>query len=402
MGKSLASLAPKFRVMSKFWGFPYRVSTGTGRLVFAWSCVPKVYGNTILVTCLYLTSLFSSCLESGDCSALTAVKAYSGQSIMDVLVNLACTGLMFTSTTVCLVASWKKVDSVSDCFEAMDEMHHHLDMSALIGKNVDKVMSFFRKYLILLTALFFCCCFYFNAVQDDLMGPDVSPVIWRKALAVLLPAFGLCLSYLNPSSLGFLILSQFLLHMVIDSFNSFKNLSQRLDFQDDTDKKLESYNESIIKCGLKLCLLLELCNTALEPFLATFFSFFLSTVTCMQYSMISLLFNDLDVEGIGQVMTYCFISLICVFTLKSIFSCGQQLEYVRAGAKARLEEKFLSMKDPSCPIAYRLRLLISKMEYPDPISPYAMFGVNNAGSLSAMTTIFTYLIVLLQFRISEK
>ena len=35
------------------------------------------------------------------------------------------------------------------------------------------------------------------------------------------------------------------------------------------------------------------------------------------------------------------------------------------------------------------------------ISPYAFFGVNHSGFLGAMSTIITYVIVLMQFKASE-
>ena len=45
---------------------------------------------------------------------------------------------------------------------------------------------------------------------------------------------------------------------------------------------------------------------------------------------------------------------------------------------------------------------LTKYERPVEISPYSFFNLNRAGFLSTLALVFTYLIVLVQFRTSEE
>ncbi len=75
----------------------------------------------------------------------------------------------------------------------------------------------------------------------------------------------------------------------------------------------------------------------------------------------------------------------------------------RAEAKANLEEVLgaLERRSPSALRRDRLSLLLCRLSRPGPsLSPRALFGLNYSGLLGAAATLATYIIVLLQFRLS--
>lgn len=82
---------------------------------------------------------------------------------------------------------------------------------------------------------------------------------------------------------------------------------------------------------------------------------------------------------------------------------GQMLENERHECKVILEDV---LRDRDDEVQGKMKrdfdLLLSRLSQSNPISPYSFFGVNHSSLLQALATAFTYLIVLMQFKVSEK
>ena len=100
-------------------------------------------------------------------------------------------------------------------------------------------------------------------------------------------------------------------------------------------------------------------------------------------------------------------TLMCFEYTATFFSLcwtGQGVESYREEARERLEDCLADKglrRGMGAEVLSSLELATARMESSDPISPYWAFGVNHGGFSSTMTTSITYLIVLLQFKVTE-
>ena len=139
----------------------------------------------------------------------------------------------------------------------------------------------------------------------------------------------------------------------------------------------------------------DLCGT-LVFFLC---SFYVVTITLFSYSGMSLWISNFGMFHIASAINSDCLLLCYIAAFYSLCSFGQELVDSQTKARRALERLLYTHQrkwdQETMDLAYFLMC-----KYSDDLSlcPYSFFSLNRAGFLSSIALIFTYLIVLLQFR----
>ena len=112
--------------------------------------------------------------------------------------------------------------------------------------------------------------------------------------------------------------------------------------------------------------------------------------------------------GWGLMNGFCFILYMSrlYFVTISGHDLGQSMKSLRLEFKSYIiwteESKMLEIhQDENGILRNKIDLMNDLLSNESPISPYGYFSITGGAFLSALTTIITYLIVLIQFKISE-
>ena len=98
---------------------------------------------------------------------------------------------------------------------------------------------------------------------------------------------------------------------------------------------------------------------------------------------------------------YCLLTSLSAIQIYYACRTGQDLEDVRSEAKTILEEfATRTCTDHSDGVKFRAKVLVERMGKPGALKPLSYFSVNNSAHLSGISTMITYLIVLMQFKVS--
>ena len=152
----------------------------------------------------------------------------------------------------------------------------------------------------------------------------------------------------------------------------------------------------ILKVADQLNILLRDLNTILSPFLILVFFLALSNGTMLQYGMFGILFNELTAMRASLTLQFLGVSTAFIAIVWMLANIGQRLQDSIVKTCDALEDFSMENENATKVQKIRQRLLRDGV-----VSPSSFFNVNHAGYLGMIGTIITYLIVLLQFRVSE-
>ena len=139
-----------------------------------------------------------------------------------------------------------------------------------------------------------------------------------------------------------------------------------------------------------------------SPLLLVIVSFYLICITLFCYSSVSVLVAKMNILMFSSALSHGLLFVYYLFTFGVISFLGQALmdqQKETADALARVYyQNRLSWTEATRDYA---ELVKEKVQKTIGLSPYSFFTLDRSGFLSTLALVFTYLILLLQFKTSE-
>ena len=168
----------------------------------------------------------------------------------------------------------------------------------------------------------------------------------------------------------------------------------------ENDTKYEVLNEQkILSLGFSLMEVIKEMNVSLTGIIVNTYLTCLIVATATLYSSSTILFERSFVLILFSAANFC-VSLLTINRLIWITDCGYRLSLSMKNCSYHLERLKISRGSVD---EDDFRLLKEELKYYSdaPITPLSAFSVSTSTLLGAFGTIITYLIVLLQFKVSE-
>ena len=282
-----------------------------------------------------------------------------------------------------------------------------------------------KNQLMRLSIFIFSSCFVGSAfvcagirIYYRLILGGFIPDIWHHFMTFL--AFGASIFHiLSPFIFIGAIFAQYIFMTLTEVFDNWCDSAKKMnndsvaDFKDrvfnvawdlhdkekhGTGERLKEFDRFMDK-GFELCRITERLNTALAPITSLLFAYVLTATICslyLEFGTVLMNFNEMMTFVSGG---FAIENVALLWALYFMFDVGHKLDAARFRAKATLEDTFLEIGgDKNC----KMDILLARLETPGAVSPFGYFSVNRNSFLSAIATSFTYLVVLMQFKISEK
>ena len=169
----------------------------------------------------------------------------------------------------------------------------------------------------------------------------------------------------------------------------------------------------IVNLGLDVCDGIAKYNAAFSGIIFCYSGVYLFTTTATFYTT----FVQLVVWGIGDPTKAIFVCInfwtVTGYILKLYYliSSGNDLAKTMKVCKLALEDYLVCKtsedyqyenQNEKATIHNKIDLLKDRLNNDAPISPYGYFGVTNSSLLAAFANILTYVIILIQFKLSEE
>ena len=169
----------------------------------------------------------------------------------------------------------------------------------------------------------------------------------------------------------------------------------------ENDTKYEVLNEQkILSLGSSLMEVIKEMNVSLTGIIVNTYLTCLIVATATLYSSSTILFERSFVLILFSAANFC-VSLLTINRLIWITDCGYRLTLSMKKCTYHIERFKVS---ETCVDKDDFQLLKEEMRYymEAPLTPLSAFSVSTSTLLGAFGTIVTYLIVLLQFKVSEE
>ena len=407
MPSPLTRVAKRINVANCIFGFPYRVRDG--RLVLSrmspWIALAVMSAANISMGFMINVSV-NQVMRSANISFVDYLD-YTGYSKLDVIVfNMI--NIIGLAVIIVMACSAPRVA------EKLDGAFHQLASLGIDGlgyQTYERMRRLHDKFIrtavvVLLLPLFIAWSFIFSynyLFKHTGYGNVTAWAIF--VLGSVLPFVG----FLNPLAFNYTSIAVYLFGCMIEGYTFLKDLVE-CDIQDmETFRNRQSASRTawkrILQMGQRLNLLQVDLNSTLSTDLLVLCGSFLLYLTIFSYNCLSALLK-VDMSSVFIAINTVIAALLGLifFTVFYVLClAGQWLEDKREEAREALEDRLVEeARDLDEETREQLEVVISKMEEPKPISPCSAFAVNHAGFLNTMTTSFTYLIVLLQFKTAER
>ena len=158
--------------------------------------------------------------------------------------------------------------------------------------------------------------------------------------------------------------------------------------------------------GLHLEKLIVTTNRATQGLIATIFSYHIVSLVFICYHIVSSLGLNNALSGklkILQIIGGSFAASMYLVRFYSLMNSGQQLS-IKVKQTRRAFENNIILKesngatDESRQKSYILQRRLEIYQYVSPISPYAVFGLNNKTFCATLATIISYIVILIKLR----
>ena len=126
---------------------------------------------------------------------------------------------------------------------------------------------------------------------------------------------------------------------------------------------------------------------------------YLFTLTIYSYAAMIVLFSEGLRSTFAISIFYCTCTVYYIYNFYILASNGQEMTEAQNETKEELEEFYFGHHNHwSAETRNKICLLMTKISRPKPMTPLGFFTLSKSGFLSSIALVFTYLIVLLQFR----
>ena len=320
-------------------------------------------------------------------------------------------------------------EEISNINYRQDHYHGSLKIHSRAKEKVEQYILLFMMMGVLIAALFGISGFIAFEFDDGEMVPNK----YKALLAATLPIIMLLGPISHIVSSGDFIIIYLILHLTqnlvclrtriedrkmekkrktISTTGEVGNLHRRRETnRKEQDENAEIHDElsTMVDIALDIGNAIEKVNNCFSSMLFCYFGGNLLIATSSFYLAVNYLFispySALDL-GWGLWSTVCFILYMGRLYLltTSGHELGQEMMYLKQTMMSFVSVDNHDVKLKQCEtnnFSGKFDLMISILDNNAPISPYGYFSVNGGSFLSASATIVTYLIVLIQFKISE-
>ncbi len=395
-------------LFSRYYGFPYKFSAGTGRLVFAPSAVFKLMLSLVVINLPAI--MFILLVEArGEISDFGAVQKRIGYTSMDTIITFLANIIISVTAIVILILFWRKAEDVSEVICRLGK----LDFPPTAEFETRSVKFLTRQILCMLSLVSVTCVvitIYGYVFAVETVGPVISDdpkVTLISVLNVASMPMMIIAAYVNPTISGLIMLVSFILALLAESLEILGELLATSPItqvavvsNQQPKEKPKQLLKSVVDLGFDICDIVDSANLALESILLVLFTLFLTLLICLSYNTLTNFFYEFTYYKVWQTTIYVMISITSYKSLSFLCQCGQLVEDNMAKARKALVQRLRDMRHPG--LAEHMGLLSKTLNMPGPISPYSMFSVNNSSLLAALATIVTYLIVLIQFKTTSE
>ena len=172
----------------------------------------------------------------------------------------------------------------------------------------------------------------------------------------------------------------------------------KMELQKTRDVKVD--DAMIISTGFTLIKIVKKLDGSLAPMITTTFFSCIFVATLTLYNSMSVLFGVSNKELILSSAATLGVAILSISRLCRITQCSYELTKEMKECAYRLE-RFKFKKDGTD--QNEVELLKQDLRYhcESPIAPFSAFSVSTSTLVGTFGTIVTYLIVLLQFKVSE-
>ena len=172
---------------------------------------------------------------------------------------------------------------------------------------------------------------------------------------------------------------------------------------------VNSETNVLIDIGLEMVELPPTITKTLEGMIATFFVTAATSLTISLYILIASTFLNIMNIGVAfPLLSSFYVCLAFNFYIRLFYlmNSGYHLAEAMKESKTYLE-KFRLIQytldfENNSKLTYKMDLLQSKLAVESPIKPYSMISISNQAFMGTLTSILTYLVILIRFRKGEQ
>ena len=374
-----------FSVLHLFGGFPYKLTkTGFDLKIFP-EFVRTLFfllSSTFTILLAYITIAVQN---GGPFDFFYFVTEKTTFSVMDMCMNFTFFACGYLHSFIALWCYMIQRPAINDLIWAINSLHIYKPIP-ICGLEIKRRLKY---ALLLMTLTSICYCCYTSKLSYAITDNKI--IQFTMAINSLINIT----TFYPSSSLGTLLFIQYLLALLI-------KCTEQLEVERDrvfTTVKSNINSKNIIRNAEQVLKLLKMGQSALEPFLVWHYLVCLICSTIGGFTGSGIIFTGNDKSRIFISAANIFMTILYMQNLYHTSKSGQKLQNQVDRIIERLETesrgaKIIEDQD-------ELFHLAKKFERFKALCPYGMFYVNNASFLAVVGTIISYLIVLMQFKISE-
>ena len=384
--------------------FPFVIDGGTGTLRLSRFVVLKMFLVLFITLSHYVGEIIAVCIwKEGGCS-VDSFSGNLGNSGKDRIVisklSFAAYVIMTTASLISMelfyLVSFSMAKPFSDIFLQLEDFaeRHHATLGRVTVRSYLKLIIVLSMMLLLVGVLYpiqadhFYFMFFEPACSSTLLR--VSSIIIHFASAFM--------SSWTPPLFGVFM---FFIYMV-------ECAGECYDITAFSARSGKAIFCETLRMGYSVTKIVEDINTAFSSVLVIIYSLVLVITVANIYNLIDIFFNPWHRLKAIMFVRHLSENVGYVTSLAITSHCGQRLENRRSEARRALEDmgrrwEFAKREEEGEHDSnMELDVLLSRMGSPGPISPHHFFAINHAGFLAMVASIVTYIIVLVQFKTTEK
>ena len=168
----------------------------------------------------------------------------------------------------------------------------------------------------------------------------------------------------------------------------------------------------VVNMGTELCNVVSELNSAFSGINFWHYTMYLMSAI-VNFYLTFLIFGILgwrDVQNIPLIMMNLVGLIASILAMYYMISCGDDLAKSMNALKCALEDYVVTRTvedynfedaNEKFTIYNKIDLLKERLNIVSPISPYGLFGINNSSCLESLVNILTYVVVIINFKITE-
>ncbi len=371
-----------------YLGYPYKVEAGiiVPRRVKPWAILIMFVAFFLGGPTLFMVELQQRLQEE----PWEVVKEKSGQSDLDLFTAWTSSAVAFATSIFIIWTSRKKSALLNEVFGKLRDVG-----LATIGFEsrikIDRLITRLKYALFAFLFFFFTACYwlYYIVFFKDLGYGHWG--IWVTFVNNLIAPIYYCM---NP-----LLFTNSFLHIFL--YSCMSECYEKLNIMIRTLPRTDKNTQRIIKCAHELEQLLQEITVTCGDEILIACGAYLLYLSMHTYSFMCALLDLNKLYRVLMGIVSAIADTMFISAFYTLYNTGQQVEDARAKAAVTLEDFIMHGNIKTADVKTVLERLLKRLEHPKPVSPCSAFPLNHSGLMSAITASVTYLIVLMQFKVTE-